>query len=164
MEEDPVRAARGPFVGSAAHRDAPYWQSPPHIVARMLDLAKVGPGDCLIDLGCGDGRIAIAAARRGAHARGVDLDPKRIAEAKAAAAAAGVKASFRQEDLFDVDLAEADVVTLYLLGHVNNLIRAKLRAELRPGARVVSHAFSIGGWEPTAREEHDHRRIYLWIV
>jgi cyclopropane fatty-acyl-phospholipid synthase-like methyltransferase len=164
VKEDPVRAARGPFAGTPAHRDAPYWQSPPQVVERMLELAKVGPGDCLIDLGCGDGRIAIAAAWRGARAIGVDIDAERIAEATAAAVAAGVDASFRQEDLFDAALAEASVVSLYLLGHVNNLLRDKLLAELRPGARVVSHAYSIAGWEPSAREELAHRAIYLWTV
>lgn len=130
----------------------------------MLELARVGPGDCLFDLGCGDGRIVVAAALRGARAIGIDTDAQRIDEATAAAEAAGVSASFRQEDLFEVDLAEASVVTLYLLGHVNNLIRHKLFAELRPGARVVSHAYAIADWEPSARQEVGHRTIYLWIV
>jgi len=164
VEEDRVRAARGPFAGTAGQLDAPFWQSPPEVVTRMLELAMVGSGDCLIDLGCGDGRIVIAAARRGARAIGVDIDAERIREAIAAAATAGVRATFRQEDLFQVALAEASVVTLYLLGHVNNLIRHKLLAELRPGARVVSHAYPIAGWEPTARQEVDYQTIYLWTV
>ncbi len=130
----------------------------------MLELAKVGSGDCLIDLGCGDGRIVIAAARRDARAIGVDIDSERIGEATAAAAAAGVSASFRRQDLFHVALAEASVVTLYLLGHVNNLVRDKLLEELRPGARVVSHAYAISGWEPCARQEVNRRMIYLWTV
>ncbi len=164
MNEDQVRAVRGPFAGTAGHLDAPYWQSPPDVVERMLDIAKVGAGDCLIDLGCGDGRIVVAAARRGARAIGVDIDPRRIAEAEAACRRAGVAACFRQEDLFQTPLATASVVSLYLLGHVNALLHRKLRNELRPGARVVSHAFPIAGWEPSAREEFDRRAIYLWTA
>ena len=164
MDENRVHAARGPFAGTKGHLDAPYWQSPPDVVTRMLELAAVGPGDCLIDLGCGDGRIVIAAARSGARAIGVDLDPERIRDATAAAAAACVGASFRQEDLFRVDLSEASVVTLYLLGHVNNLVSHKLRQALRPGARVVSHSFGISNWEPDARLEVGNRAIYLWTV
>lgn len=164
MDDDQVQAARGPFAGTKGHLDAPYWQSPPDVVTRMLELAMVGPGDCLIDLGCGDGRIVIAAAQLGARAIGIDIDSERIGEATTAAAAAGVKASFRQEDLFRVDLTEASVVTLYLLGHVNNLVSHKLRKELRPGARVVSNSYAISDWEPDARQEVGNRAIYLWTV
>lgn len=164
MDDAQVRAARGPFAGKPGHLDAPYWQSPPAIVEAMLDLARLRPGECLIDLGCGDGRIVIAAARRGARAIGIDIDPARIAEAEAAAGAASVTAAFRREDLFETPLAEADIVTLYLLGHVNNLLAGRLAAELRPGARIVSHAFPIAGREPAARREADGRAIYLWIA
>lgn len=164
---DPLHASiRGPWAGTEGHLDAPYSSTPEPVVERMLDLAGPGPGDILIDLGCGDGRIAIAAARRGARALGVDIDRARIAEAEAAAAAAGVasRATFRQQDLFATPLGEASIVSLYLLPLVNRLLRPRLRGELRPGSRIVGHAFPMPDWEPEAEEVVDGRRIFLWIV
>src|SRR5687768_7579975 len=101
MDDARIVAERGPFAGMPGHLDAPFRQTPPAVVERMLDLAKVGPGDRLVDLGCGDGRIVVAAARRGAIAHGVDMDPERIAEAEAAARLAGVadRTSFALGDL-----------------------------------------------------------------
>ena len=131
-EEDRIfKALRGPFAGTQGHLDAPYWQTPMPVVERMLALADVGPGDTLIDLGCGDGRVAIAAALRGAGAIGVDIDPERIAEAEQAAREAGVEAltRFRREDLFETRLDEASVVTMYLIGHVNLMLAPRLRTE-----------------------------------
>ena len=138
----------------------------PHASSEMLDLAGVGPADYLIDLGCGDGRIAVAAALRGARALGVDLDGLRIAEAHAAARIAGVemRATFRRHDLFTTPIYEASVVTLYLLPEINLRLRPRLLTELRAGARIVSHAFNLGDWRPEAEEVHDGRRIFLWIV
>ncbi|HYI65126.1 MAG TPA: methyltransferase domain-containing protein [Allosphingosinicella sp.] len=146
--------------------DAPFWSTPKPLVERMLDLSGLGPGELLIDLGCGDGRIPIAAARRGARALGVDIDSARIAEAEAAAARAGVagRAVFRNEDLFATRLDEADVVTLYLLPLLNLLLRPRLVAELRPGSRVLSHDFPMPDWEAAAHDVLDGRRIFLWIV
>ncbi|HEX2762745.1 MAG TPA: methyltransferase domain-containing protein [Allosphingosinicella sp.] len=167
MDEAAVRASRGPFAGRDGHLDAPYWTTPADVVERMLDLAGLTADDRLIDLGCGDGRIALAAAGRGARALGIDLDPGRIAEARLAAAAAGLESltSFRKEDLFETPLADATVVSLYLLAHVNRLLERRLRRFLRPGSRVVSHAYPIGGWEPTRSvETPDRRRLYLWVV
>lgn len=157
---------RGPFAASGQHFDAPFWPTPEPLVEHMLDLARVGPGDRLIDLGCGDGRIAVAAALRGADALGVDIDPERIAEAKAAAEAAGVgdRASFRQEDLFWTDLRGATVVTLYLLPVANRLLGERLRTELAPGSRVVSHAWSIPDWPADREEQVDGRTVYAWTV
>ena len=170
MSEDDDRAfkaLRGPWAGTQNHLDAVYWSTPEPLVERMLDLAGVAPGDHLIDLGCGDGRIAIAAARRGASALGVDIDPERIAEAEAAARTAGVEglARFRCEDLFETRLEPASVVTLYLAPHVNNMLGARLQTELAPGSRVVSHAFAIPGWAPRTHEILDDRReLHLWVV
>ena len=146
--------------------DVPYVPTPMRVVERMLEMAAVGPGDYLIDLGSGDGRIPIAAAQRGARALGVDIDPVRIAEAHAAARLAGVetRARFRRQDLFDTALREASVVTMYLLPDVNLRVRPRILTELRPGTRVLSHNFTMGDWAPEAEEERDASRIYMWVV
>jgi SAM-dependent methyltransferase len=146
--------------------EVPFVPTPHELVRRMLDLAGVGAADYLIDLGCGDGRIAVAAAQRGARALGVDLDPMRIQEAAAAARAAGVegRARFRRQDLFATPIYEASVVTLYLMPQINLRLRPRLMTELAPGARIVSHAFNLGDWAPDAQEQHDGRRIFLWHV
>lgn len=146
--------------------DVPYVPTPMRVVDRMLDMAEVGPSDYLIDLGSGDGRIPVAAARRGARALGVDIDPMRIDEAHAAARLAGVetRARFRRQDLFETPLREASVVTMYLLPDVNLRLRPRILTELRPGTRVLSHNFTMGDWRPDAEEERDASRIYLWIV
>jgi len=161
-----VAAARGPFAGHEGHLDVPFATTPAELVERMLDLAGVGPGDRLVDLGCGDGRIAIAAARRGARALGVDLDPERIAEAEEAARDEGLdgRACFRCEDLFDTPLGDADIVTLYLLTHVNRFLRPRLLADTRPGTRIVSHAFPMGGWRPDRRWDEEPPGLFCWIV
>jgi SAM-dependent methyltransferase len=166
---DLMAAALLPMLGgfrSEPELDIPFVPTPHSLVERMLDLASVGPSDYLIDLGCGDGRIAVAAARRGARALGVDLDPLRIEEAAAAARIAGVEAHvrFRRQDLFRTPIWEASVVALYLLPRINLALRPRLLTELRAGARIVSHAFDMGDWRPEAEESHDHRRILLWIV
>jgi len=163
-----LAAALLPALGAARAPDleVPFVPTPHALVQRMLDLAEVGPSDYLIDLGCGDGRIAVAAARRGARALGVDLDPLRIREASAAARIAGVeaRANFRRQDLFATPIFEASVIALYLLPEINLRLRPRLLTELRPGARIVSHAFGMGDWRPDAEEALDGRRIFLWIV
>jgi SAM-dependent methyltransferase len=165
-EDRAFKAIRGPWAGTPHHLDAPFWPTPEPLVERMLDLAGVGPGDHLIDLGCGDGRIVIAAARRGATALGVDIDSERVAEAEAAALAAGVGhlVRFRCEDLFATRLETASVVTLYLIPLVHSLLGARLRTELAPGSRVLGHAFAIRDWAPRAHETIDRRELFLWIV
>ena len=167
MDENAVRAARGPFAGKSGQLDAPYVPSAVATVEAMLELAGVGTGDRLIDLGCGDGRIVIAAARRGARALGVDLDPVRVREARLAARAAGVsaEAAFRVEDLFETPLGEASVVTLFLLPHVNGFLEQRLRSQLMPGARVVSHLYPMAGWPAEKDVEVEKgRRLYLWAA
>ncbi len=146
--------------------DVPYVPTPPEVVERMLDMANVKPGDFVIDLGSGDGRIAIAAAKRGARAFGVDIDPQRIEEAQLNARGAGVedKATFRRQNLFETRIAEATVLTMYLLRQVNLDLRPRVLEELKPGTRVVSHAFDMGDWEPDNHAEVGFRQVFLWIV
>ena len=150
--------------------DVPYVSTPYEVVDEMLRLAQVGSGDLLYDLGCGDGRIVISAARRfGTRGVGIDIDPRRIADADAAARSAGVaeRVRFVQQDLFETDFSAASVVALYLLPELNARLMPKLRA-LRPGTRVVSHDFAIGDWPPehvTQVTVHgETHRLLLWTV
>lgn len=164
-----LAAAFLPLLPAAAEPDydVPYVPTPPALVEAMLDLAEVARGDYLIDLGCGDGRIAIAAARRGARSLGVDIDPLRIEAANLALSLAnleGASVRFRRQDLFATPIREASVIALYLLPAINLQLRPRLLTELRPGARIVSHAFDMGEWRREAEERHDGRRIMLWRV
>ena len=139
--------------------DAPYVSTPEVVVAEMLRLAAVRPGDMLYDLGCGDGRIVIAAARDfGARGVGIDIDPARIAEANAAARRAGVtdRVRFTVQDLFQTDFSDASVVALYLYPELNAKLLPKFVSELRPGTRIVSHQFGIAGWTP-------QESVQLWV-
>jgi precorrin-6B methylase 2 len=152
---------------TSARLDVPYVPTPPSVVKRMLELAQVGKNDFVIDLGSGDGRIAIAAAKDfGARALGVDLDPQRISEANENAAKAGItdRVSFRQQNLFETVIKDANVITMYLLSSVNLQLRPRLLEELRPGTRLVSHAFSMGDWHADTYEQVDGREVFLWIV
>ena len=146
--------------------DVPYVPTPREVVAAMLDMAAVGPGDYVIDLGSGDGRIAIMAAQRGARALGVDIDPARVAEASIATQMARVdtRALFRRQDLFLTPLRDASVVTMYLLPDVNMRLRPRLLTELRPGTRIVSHNFNLGDWRPDEVREVHASRVYFWRV
>jgi len=135
--------------------DAPYVSTPQPVVDAMLRMADVGPNDVVYDLGCGDGRIVISAASSfGARGVGVDLDPRRIEEANAAARSAGVagRVRFVVQDLFKTDFSEASVLALYLFPEMNARLLPKIRAEMRPGSRVVSYQFGIGDWIPEATE------------
>lgn len=146
--------------------DVPYVPTRPAVVDAMLKIANVKEGDVLYDLGCGDGRIVVTAAQKyGATGKGFDIDPERIAEANANAKSAGVsdKVSFTNANLFDTDLSEASVITLYLLPDVNMKLRPKIMA-LKPGTRIVSHAFTMGDWEPEKTETVDGATIYFWTV
>lgn len=147
--------------------DVIYVPTPPEVVEAMLDMVKLKDGDVLYDLGSGDGRIPIAAARRvQVKATGIDIDPERIREANENAKAAGVtgEVTFKQADLFTSDFSDATVITLYLLDTLNEKLRPKLLAELKPGTRIVSHAFRMGDWEPERTQDIDGRTIYYWTV
>lgn len=147
-------------------KDVPYVPTPPEVVDEMLKVANVGANDVIYDLGSGDGRIVITAAQRfGTRGVGVDIDPERVAEAKANAQKAGVsdRVEFRQQDLFQTDLKEASVVTLYLLPEVNLRLRPKL-LQLKPGTRIVSHAFDMGDWKPEQVRQVNGRTVYYWTV
>ena len=155
------------FVACAQARDVPYVPTPEKVVERMLEVAKVGPNDVVYDLGSGDGRIVIAAAKKhGARGVGIDIDPERIREARDNASRAGVgsRVEFRQGDLFDANISEATVVTIYLLSGINMKLRPKLLAELKPGTRIVSHAFDMGDWKPQKEIEAAGTTLYLWVV
>jgi cyclopropane fatty-acyl-phospholipid synthase-like methyltransferase len=147
--------------------DVPYVRSSNAVVDGMLKLAGVKKSDIVYDLGCGDGRIVIAAARDyGARGVGVDINPELIQEARQAARNAHVEAlvKFEENDLFDADIHNATVVALYLLPNVNLRLRPKLLKELKPGARVVSHSWNMGDWKPDKQETVDGRTIYLWTI
>jgi ubiquinone/menaquinone biosynthesis C-methylase UbiE len=154
------------FLQPALARDVPFVPSPERVVAKMLEVAKVGPKDVVYDLGSGDGRIVIAAAKKGARGVGIDIDPDRIREARENARRAGVtkRVEFREGDLFKADFSDATVVTLYLLSGVNLKLRPKLLAELKPGTRVVSHGFDMGDWKPTATHTVGTSTVYYWVV
>jgi precorrin-6B methylase 2 len=145
--------------------DVPYVPTPDDVVAKMLDIANVTKDDYVIDLGSGDGRIAIAAAKRGAKAFGVDLNPVRVEEAQANAKAAGVedRVEFKEANIFETDFSDATVLTMYLLSSVNLKLRPQV-LEMKPGTRVVSHAFDMGEWEPDEVANVDGRTVYYWVV
>jgi precorrin-6B methylase 2 len=156
-------------VPAAAQKlDVPYVPTPQPVVDRMLELAQVGKNDLLYDLGSGDGRIVITAAKEhGARGVGIDLNPQRVQEARANAKEAGVEeqVEFRVGDLFKIDLSEADVVTLYLLASVNYKLRPQLWHQLKVGTRVVSHAFDMGDeWPPERVERVGGSTIYYWTI
>ena len=156
--------------------DVPYLPTTEEAVVAMLKLADVKSTDVVYDLGCGDGRIVVAAAKNfGARGVGIDIDPVRIAEAKANAKKAAVEnlVQFEENDLFQADIHEASVVTLFLLSSVNLKLRPKLLGELKPGTRIVSNTFEMGDWQPdkelTLEQRSDDdgpfsRKLYLWIV
>ena len=147
--------------------DVQYVPTHERIVAAMLEMASVTKDDVLYDLGSGDGRIAITAAKKyGVRAIGIDIDPERIREANDNAKKAGVAnlVQFRQEDLFQADFSEATVVTLYLLPDLNVKLRPRLLDELKPGTRIVSHQFDMGTWKPDKKLEANGRTIYFWTI
>ena len=160
----------------AEELDTPFVTTPPNVVRVMLEMADVTPGVRLMDLGSGDGRVVIAAAQLGAQAVGVEIDPALVDRSRVAAQRAGVaeRATFVVQDLFQVDMSGADVVTLYLLPDVNARLRPKLFATLHPGARIVSHDYDLGEWVPDTTVEvaapekrYDGRktsRVHYWLV
>ena len=161
-----------PFVNSAQSTgqieiNAPYVTTPESIVGAMLKLAQVSKDDLVYDLGCGDGRIVIEAAKRfGARGVGIDINPERISEARANARVAGVARllKFETGDVLEADFHSATVVMLYLLPSLNLRLRPKLLKELRPDTRVISHEFNMGDWVPEKTEVVDGGKIFLWRI
>jgi SAM-dependent methyltransferase len=145
-----------------------HWEPTPNeTVAEMLKLAGVKKSDVVYDLGCGDGRIVIAAAKDfGARGVGIDIDPQRIAESKENARKAGVsrRVAFREADLFEADIREATVVTLFLWPSLNLKLRPKLLKDLKPGTRIVSYIHTMGDWPAEKQVTVGSRSIYLWTI
>jgi SAM-dependent methyltransferase len=147
--------------------DVPYVPTPQQVVDRMLELAKVTDKDFVMDLGCGDGRMLVTAASKyGARGFGVDLNPQRITEARENARKANVadKATFDVKNLFETSIKDANVLTMYLLPGVNLQLRPRILDEMKPGSRIVSHAFNMGDWAPDVAENVDGRNVYFWLV
>lgn len=145
-----------------------HWEpSPPAVVEEILKLAQVEKDDIVYDLGCGDGRIVVAAASRfGARGVGIDIDPIRIAESKENARRNGVehRVTFREEDLFEADFSDATVVTLFLWPSLNLKLMPILKQQLKPGTRIVSYIHRMGDWAPEKEVTVDGRSIYLWTI
>ena len=155
----PTKQLRGP--------DVIYVPTPPEVVEAMLKVANVKKGDVLYDLGSGDGRIPIMAAQKyGVRAVGIDINRELIKEANENAHKAGVtdRVKFLNEDLFEADISEATVVTLYLLDSLNEKLRPKLLRELKPGTRIVSHSFRMGEWQPEQTIDVNGRTVYFWTI
>jgi cyclopropane fatty-acyl-phospholipid synthase-like methyltransferase len=151
----------------AVRINTPFVTTPPDIVDSMLKLAEIRKGDVLYDLGSGDGRIVIAAAKKyGVRGVGIELNPEHVKEAREEASRAGVSelARFEVGDVFDADLRPASVVTMYLLPEVNLELRPKLKRELRSGSRIVTHSFHMGDWAPERVIEVRGTKIYRWII
>jgi tRNA G10 N-methylase Trm11 len=148
--------------------DVIYVPTPPEVVEAMLKVADVKRGDIVYDLGSGDGRIPITAVQKfgATNAIGIDIDSQRISEANENAKKAGVtdKVRFLNEDLFQANISQATVVTLYLLDSLNEKLRPKLLRELKPGTRIVSHAFRMGDWQPEKTLEVNGRMVYYWTI
>jgi len=163
---------QSPATGQVALRapDVVYEPTPHSVVAEILKLAQVGANDVVYDLGCGDGRIVIAAAQQGARGVCVDIDPQRIAESHENARRAGVaeRIFFLNQDLFETDIGDATVVTLFLWPSVNLKLRPKLWRDLKPGTRVVSYIHSMGDWPPrdmqTVEGTRGPRKLFLWYI
>ncbi|MEX2511541.1 MAG: class I SAM-dependent methyltransferase [Cyclobacteriaceae bacterium] len=148
-------------------QDVVYVPTKQKVVEAMLDLAEVQSSDIVYDLGCGDGRIVITAAKKyGATGIGIDIDPERIEEANQNAEEAQVtdKVEFKLANLFESDFSEASVVTLYLLNSLNAKLRPILLEQLKPGSRIVSHSFHMGDWEPDQKITVEGATVYLWTV
>jgi SAM-dependent methyltransferase len=144
----------------------PFVPSPQVVVDKMVELAGVKKGDVVFDMGSGDGRIVIAAAKRGARAVGFEIDGDLVKESRENIRKAGVQdlAEIRQQDILTVDFSPASVVTMYLLPDVNLKLKPNLMSQLKPGSRLVSHAFDMGDWKPEKVERVDGRTIYFWTI
>ena len=157
------RAQDSPFDSK---KIVPFVPSPQEVVDRMIELASVKKGDLVYDMGSGDGRIVIAAAKKGAKAVGFEIDGDLVKESRENIRKAGVQnlAEIRRQDILSVDFSAASVITMYLLPDVNLKLKEKLLRQLKPGSRVVSHSFDMGDWPPDKVERVNGRTVYLWIV
>ena len=164
----PAQDASQLYIDTTPALDVDYVPTPMPTVRKMLEMAEAGPEDHLVDLGSGDGRILVTAARKYGvrSALGIELDPWLVEYARAEAMEAGVsdRVKFVQADLFETDFANADVVTMYLLPQLNLRLRPYMLARLSPGTRIVSHSFDMGEWQPDARAEMYKKPIFMWIV
>jgi SAM-dependent methyltransferase len=162
----PAGLASGQDSIRESKKIVPFVPTPENVVDKMIELGGVKKGDVVYDLGSGDGRIVIAAAKRGARAVGFEIDPDLVAESRANIQKAGVQefAEIRNQDILTVDLSGASVVTMYLLPDVNLRLRPNLQKQLKPGSRIVSHAFDMGAWKADKVEQVDGRTIYLWTI
>jgi SAM-dependent methyltransferase len=166
VSAEPSTAPQQAQTEQSPKLDVPYVPTPTEVVDAMLKVAKVGKNDVLYDLGSGDGRIPITAAKRfGTRGFGVDIDPERIKEANANAQKEGVSdlVQFAQQDLFKTDLSKATVISLYLLPRINLELRPRL-LKLKPGTRIVSHAFDMGDWKPDQVVSVNGTNVYFWVV
>ncbi len=162
-----VRAQDEAASDAPIKKDVPYVPTPQPVVDRMLEMAAVTKDDVVYDLGCGDGRMVVTAAKKyGASGVGVDIDPQRIKESNDNAKSAGVtdKVKFSIKDLFTMEFGEANVLTMYLLPDVNLKLRPKILSDMKPGSRIVSHSFDMDDWKPDGEDEVDSSTIYFWIV
>ena len=162
-----VRAQDEAASDKPIKKDVPYVPTPQPVVDRMLEMAQVTKDDVVYDLGCGDGRMVVTAAKKyGARGVGVDIDPQRIKESNENAKSAGVtdKVKFSIKDLFTMEFGEANVLTMYLLPDVNLKLRPKILSDMKPGSRIVSHSFDMDEWKPDGEDEVDSSTIYFWIV
>jgi tRNA G37 N-methylase Trm5 len=159
----PVQAQDSSFENK---KIVPFVPTPQEVVDKMIELGGVKKGDTVYDLGSGDGRIVITAAKKGARAVGFEIDGDLVKESRENIQKAGVEnlGEIRQQDILTVDLTAASVITMYLLPDVNLRLRPNILSQLKPGSRVVSHAFDMGDWKPDKTERIDGRTIYLWIV
>jgi precorrin-6B methylase 2 len=164
----PIAAQQAPTQAPLRRPDIHWVPTPPAVVDAMLKLAEVKPDDVVYDLGCGDGIIVTTAAQKyGARAVGIDIDPQRVQEATERAQKMGVsdKVEIRQGDLFEADIKDATVVTLYLLTSLNIKLMPKLQKEMKPGTRIVSQSFNMGEeWPPEKTIDVDGRSVYLWTI
>jgi tRNA G37 N-methylase Trm5 len=153
-------------VAAQRQPDVIYVPTRQTVVDAMLNVAKVKAGDVVYDLGCGDGRIVVSAAKLGARGIGIDIDPQRVAEANVNAQRNGVgdRVTILNQDLFTTDFSDANVVTLYLLPYLNLKLRPILWKTLKPGTRIVSHDFDMGDWQPEQVLTVDNAKIYYWTI
>ena len=165
--EDTAFLWDGLYLGKQTFADVPYVSTPYEVVNEMIRLADVKASDVVYDLGCGDGRLVIAAVKKaGCRGVGVDIDAELIAASESNAKAAGVedRVRFVRQDFFESDIREATVMLIYLFTHVNIRLRPKFLGEMKPGARLVSHAFDLGDWKPDLSTRVGSRSVYYWVI